>query len=212
MPTLDYCSCVCSLATRKIDIALSASCTGHSLYRSILSRNRRLLPPCGCSAYSCVSTPCRLVFSLAAVEMYLEANIALLASLNGNSLYRPIFSWNQRLLPAICGSIACCCVNPPSRLHFFFGCRRIRQLNWPCRLSLCEHSFWSCFFVGCRGKCMFLQLNSRWTKFLSVTVPFVTRVVKDYTSGNIMKNEGELARDLRIVIEKLGPTFIKARL
>ena len=59
---------------------------------------------------------------------------------------------------------------------------------------------------------MFLQLNSRWTKFLSVTVPFVTRVVKDYTSGNIMKNEGELARDLRIVIEKLGPTFIKARL
>lgn len=58
---------------------------------------------------------------------------------------------------------------------------------------------------------MCLQLNSRWTKFLSVTVPFVTRVVKDYTSGNIMKNEGELARDLRIVIEKLGPTFIKAR-
>ena len=47
---------------------------------------------------------------------------------------------------------------------------------------------------------------------MSVTVPFVTRVVKDYTSGNIMKNEGELARDLRIVIEKLGPTFIKARL
>ena len=60
-------------------------------------------------------------------------------------------------------------------------------------------------------KCTYLQLNSRWTKFLSVTVPFVTRVVKDYTSGNIMRNEGELARDLRIVIEKLGPTFIKAR-
>lgn len=54
-----------------------------------------------------------------------------------------------------------------------------------------------------------VQLNSRWTKFLSVTVPFATRVVKDYTSGSIMKNERELARDLRIVIEKLGPTFIK---
>ncbi|CAN0441299.1 unnamed protein product, partial [Ectocarpus fasciculatus] len=53
------------------------------------------------------------------------------------------------------------------------------------------------------------QLNSRWSKFLSVTVPFVTRVVRDYTSGNIMKNEAPLARDLRIVIEKLGPTFIK---
>ncbi|CAN0184444.1 unnamed protein product, partial [Ectocarpus sp. 4 AP-2014] len=53
------------------------------------------------------------------------------------------------------------------------------------------------------------QLNSRWSKFLSVTVPFVTRVVRDYTSGNIMKNEAALARDLRIVIEKLGPTFIK---
>lgn len=56
-----------------------------------------------------------------------------------------------------------------------------------------------------------VQLNGRWTKFLSVTVPFVTRVVKDYTSGNIMKNEASLARDLRIVIEKLGPTFIKVR-
>lgn len=44
---------------------------------------------------------------------------------------------------------------------------------------------------------------------MSVTVPFVTRVVRDYTSGNIMKNEAALARDLRIVIEKLGPTFIK---
>ncbi|CAM9697286.1 unnamed protein product, partial [Ectocarpus fasciculatus] len=53
------------------------------------------------------------------------------------------------------------------------------------------------------------ELNSRWSKFLSVTVPFVTRVVRDYTSGNIMKNEAPLARDLRIVIEKLGPTFIK---
>eukprot|EP00903_Cladosiphon_okamuranus_P007787 g7536.t1 len=53
------------------------------------------------------------------------------------------------------------------------------------------------------------ELNGRWTKFLSVTVPFVTRVVKDYTSGNIMKNEATLARDLRVVIEKLGPTFIK---
>lgn len=46
---------------------------------------------------------------------------------------------------------------------------------------------------------------------MSVTVPFVTRVVKDYTSGNIMRNEATLARDLRIVIEKLGPTFIKVR-
>ena len=42
-------------------------------------------------------------------------------------------------------------------------------------------------------------------------MPFVTRVVKDYTSGNIMKNEATLARDLRVVIEKLGPTFIKVR-
>lgn len=56
-----------------------------------------------------------------------------------------------------------------------------------------------------------LQLNSRWTRFLSVSVPFMTRVVKDYTAGNILKNEGELARDLRIVIEKLGPTFIKVQ-
>lgn len=53
------------------------------------------------------------------------------------------------------------------------------------------------------------QLSSRWTRFLSLTVPFVTRLIRDYTAGNILKNEGELARDFRIVIEKLGPTFIK---
>ena len=85
------------------------------------------------------------------------------------------------------------------------------------RFACCAHFFagrvfvlFVVFWFRLPWECM-LQLNSRWTKFLSVTVPFVTRVVKDYTSGNIMKNEGELARDLRIVIEKLGPTFIKAR-
>lgn len=54
-----------------------------------------------------------------------------------------------------------------------------------------------------------LQLNKRWTRFLSVTVPLATRLVRDYTGGRLLKNEGELARDFRIVVEKLGPTFIK---
>ncbi|CAM9527254.1 unnamed protein product [Chrysoparadoxa australica] len=53
------------------------------------------------------------------------------------------------------------------------------------------------------------NLNKRWSFFLGLTVPFVTRVIKDYTSGSLVENERELARDLRIIIEKLGPTFIK---
>lgn len=39
----------------------------------------------------------------------------------------------------------------------------------------------------------------------------MTRVVRDYTAGRLLTNEAELARDLRIVIEKLGPTFIKVK-
>lgn len=57
-----------------------------------------------------------------------------------------------------------------------------------------------------------LQLSNRWTHFLSVTVPFATRVVRDYTGGRLLQNERELARDFRVVIEKLGPTFIKVLL
>ncbi|CAN0321416.1 unnamed protein product, partial [Discosporangium mesarthrocarpum] len=53
------------------------------------------------------------------------------------------------------------------------------------------------------------QLQSRWTKFIGVTAPFLTRVIRDYTANRLLQNEGELARDLRVVIEKLGPTFIK---
>jgi len=67
--------------------------------------------------------------------------------------------------------------------------------------------FWM-FGVGL-GDSLTPQLSSRWTRFLSLTVPFVTRLIRDYTAGEITKNEGELARDFRIVIEKLGPTFIK---
>lgn len=44
----------------------------------------------------------------------------------------------------------------------------------------------------------------------SVTAPFLTRLVKEFTQGTILQNEKGLARDLRIVLEKLGPTFGKS--
>lgn len=56
-------------------------------------------------------------------------------------------------------------------------------------------------------------LRSRWTEFLSVTVPLLTKVVSMALRGGseeMMKNAGPLARDMRIAAEKLGPTFIKA--
>jgi len=56
-------------------------------------------------------------------------------------------------------------------------------------------------------------LQQRWREFLGVTVPFLTKVVTLLVRGGVDelgKNEVELARDARINLEKLGPTYIKA--
>ena len=55
-------------------------------------------------------------------------------------------------------------------------------------------------------------LSRRWAEFLGYTVPFLTRIVTILVSGGAgeLKNNGaELARDARIIFEKLGPTYIK---
>lgn len=56
-------------------------------------------------------------------------------------------------------------------------------------------------------------LRSRWTEFLGVTLPLLTKVVSMAVRGGseeLMRNAGALAKDMRISAEKLGPTFVKA--
>jgi aarF domain-containing kinase len=53
------------------------------------------------------------------------------------------------------------------------------------------------------------EMTQRWTFFLGQTVPFVSKLVRDFTAGRLLQNERQIARDLRIIIENLGPTFIK---
>lgn len=56
-------------------------------------------------------------------------------------------------------------------------------------------------------------LQQRWREFLGVSVPFLTKLVAMLVRGGteeLQKNQGELAREARINLEKLGPTYIKA--
>jgi hypothetical protein len=55
-------------------------------------------------------------------------------------------------------------------------------------------------------------LSQRWTEFLGYSVPFLTRVITILVSGGsgeLKKNGATLAKDARVIIEKLGPTYIK---
>jgi len=56
-------------------------------------------------------------------------------------------------------------------------------------------------------------LQQRWTEFLGQSVPFLTRIATMMlTGGNeeLQRNERSLARQAREIMEKLGPTYIKA--
>lgn len=54
-------------------------------------------------------------------------------------------------------------------------------------------------------------LSQRWTEFLGYAVPYLTRVLTLVVSGNgeLQKNSASLAKDARVIMEKLGPTYIK---
>jgi len=55
-------------------------------------------------------------------------------------------------------------------------------------------------------------LQQRWTEFLGYSVPYLTRVAGMMITGGVdelNKNDEVLARDARIIFEKLGPTYIK---
>lgn len=56
-------------------------------------------------------------------------------------------------------------------------------------------------------------LQQRWTEFLGYSVPYLTRIVTMLVTGGVKeleKNDAKLARDARVIMEKLGPTYIKA--
>ena len=55
-------------------------------------------------------------------------------------------------------------------------------------------------------------LTQRWTEFLGYAVPYLTRVISLLVTGGndeLSKNGASLARDARVIFEKLGPTYIK---
>ncbi|KAJ1443504.1 ABC1 family-domain-containing protein [Ochromonadaceae sp. CCMP2298] len=55
-------------------------------------------------------------------------------------------------------------------------------------------------------------LTQRWTEFLGYSVPFLTRVIAIVVAGgteDLSKNGASLAKDARVIFEKLGPTYIK---
>jgi predicted unusual protein kinase regulating ubiquinone biosynthesis (AarF/ABC1/UbiB family) len=55
-------------------------------------------------------------------------------------------------------------------------------------------------------------LTQRWAEFLGYAVPYLTRVITLVVSGGpeeLSKNGGSLAKDARIIFEKLGPTYVK---
>mmetsp|Transcript_3691 Transcript_3691/g.4964 ORF Transcript_3691/g.4964 Transcript_3691/m.4964 type:complete len:942 (+) Transcript_3691:207-3032(+) len=55
-------------------------------------------------------------------------------------------------------------------------------------------------------------LQQRWTEFLGYSVPFLTKIVTMLITGGmeeVQRNDASLARDARIIMENLGPTYIK---
>jgi len=55
-------------------------------------------------------------------------------------------------------------------------------------------------------------LTSRWTEFLGYAIPYLTKIITILVSGGspeLKKNGASLAKDARVIFEKLGPTYIK---
>jgi len=55
-------------------------------------------------------------------------------------------------------------------------------------------------------------LQKRWTEFLGFSIPYITKLAGYLITGGtdeLAKHDVELAREARIIMEKLGPTYIK---
>ena len=53
------------------------------------------------------------------------------------------------------------------------------------------------------------ELVGRWTEFLSLSSPFLLRVLTSLATNRFEKNEKEITKDFRVILEKLGPTYVK---
>jgi len=56
------------------------------------------------------------------------------------------------------------------------------------------------------------SLTKRWSEFLGYSVPYLTKVITLVVSGGnaeLKRNAASLAKDARVIFEKLGPTYIK---
>lgn len=56
------------------------------------------------------------------------------------------------------------------------------------------------------------MIDNVFPSFIGYSVPFLTRIITIVVaggSGELKKNGKSLARDARIIFEKLGPTYIK---
>ena len=53
------------------------------------------------------------------------------------------------------------------------------------------------------------ELVSRWTEFLSLSSPFLLRVLTSLATNRYEQNEKDITKDFRVILEKLGPTYVK---
>ena len=53
------------------------------------------------------------------------------------------------------------------------------------------------------------ELVGRWTEFLGLSSPFLLKVLTNLVTNNYEEKEQEIVRDFRVILEKLGPTYVK---
>lgn len=53
------------------------------------------------------------------------------------------------------------------------------------------------------------ELVGRWTEFLALGSPFFLKLVTSFATGRFEESQASLAKDLRNLMEKLGPTYVK---
>jgi aarF domain-containing kinase len=53
------------------------------------------------------------------------------------------------------------------------------------------------------------ELLTRWTQFLGLSTPFILKLFTNTVTGQLEMNEKDLTKDFRVILEKLGPTYVK---
>lgn len=53
------------------------------------------------------------------------------------------------------------------------------------------------------------EVQGRWAEFLGLSSPFLLKVLSSLAMNRYDESEKEIVNDLRIILEKLGPTYVK---